>query len=207
MYIPGRKAANKLGVHQNTLRKWANEGKIPHIKTPAKQRLYDVDAFLADKVEKKSVCYCRVSSYKQRDDLERQVEHMRRRYPQHEIVTDIGSGLNSKRKGLRAILELADQGKLGEVVVAHRDRLCRFGFDLVEWWIALHGGKIVVLNDVSLSPEAELSQDLLSIIHVFSCRMHGLRKYAREIKEDPNLSKRPAKRDSEKMDGDSEVCV
>lgn len=207
MYIPGRKAAGRLGIHQNTLRKWADEGKIPHIRTAAKQRLYDIDAFLASKVEKKSVCYCRVSSYKQRDDLERQVEYMRRRYPQHEIVTDIGSGLNGKRKGLRAILELADQGKLGAVVVAHRDRLCRFGFDLVEWWISLHGGKIVVLDDVHLSPEAELTQDLLSIIHVFSCRLHGLRKYAREIKEDKALSKRQAKSVAEKVAGDGEVCV
>lgn len=207
MYVPGRKAANKLGIHQNTLRRWADAGKIPHIRTAAGQRLYDIETFIAGKTQKKDVCYCRVSSYKQRDDLARQVDYMRQRYPSHEIVTDIGSGLNSKRKGFRSILELADQGVLGEIVVAHRDRLCRFAFDLVEWWINAHGGKIVVLGEVQLSPEAELTQDLLAIIHVFSCRLHGLRKYARQIKEDQALSKRQTKRNAEAVDGDGEICV
>lgn len=196
MYEPGSKAAHKLGIHQNTLRKWANEGKISCIRTKGGQRRYDADAMLAGEPKRRNFCYCRVSSYKQRDDLDRQVEFMRKRYPAYEVITDIGSGINFKRKGLGTILELADRGGVGEVVVAHRDRLCRFGFEIVEWFVAKHGGKVVVLGEVHLSPEAELTQDLLSIIHVFSCRMHGLRKYAREIKKDKDLSKRQTKRNS-----------
>jgi len=207
MYKSGSKAAAKLGIHQNTLRRWANEGKVSCIRTKGGQRRYDTDTLIAGEPKRRNFCYCRVSSYKQRDDLERQVEFMRRRYPIHEIVTDIGSGINFKRKGLRAILELADRGEVGEVVVAHRDRLCRFGFELLEWFIAKHNGKVVVLGEVHLSPESELTNDLLSIIHVFSCRMHGLRKYSSEIKKDKDLSGRQAERDSEKVDGDSAVCV
>jgi predicted site-specific integrase-resolvase len=73
-------------------------------------------------------------------------------------------------------------------VVAYKDRLARFGADLIEMLIQHNGGELVVLNEVSLSPEAELTQDLLTILHVFSCRMHGLRKYRNKIKEDTDLS-------------------
>jgi excisionase family DNA binding protein len=102
MYIPSRKAAQQLGCHLNTLRKWANEGKIPYIKTASGQRRYNVDEFIGKQTNATTICYCRVSSPKQRDDLERQVEYMRANYPQAEIIKDastklstgIGSGLN-----------------------------------------------------------------------------------------------------------------
>jgi len=187
-FIPSRKAREILGVHENTLRRWANEGKIRHIKTAAGQRLYDTDSFVGKYSEKRKVCYCRVSSYKQRDDLERQVIFMSGRCPGYEIVTDIGSGLNFRRKGLLALLESVCSGTVGEIAVAHRDRLARFGFDLISWLVGHHGGKIVVLDDVSQSPQSELVADLLAIIAIFSYRMHGLRKYKPEIRKDKDLS-------------------
>lgn len=207
MFVPTRKATKILGIHANTLRKWANEGKIKYIRTIGQQRLYDVDSFVNPVSNKRNFCYCRVSSQKQRDDLERQVEFMRKRYPNHELITDIGSGINFKRKGLKTILELADQGNIGEVVVAHRDRLCRFGFEILSWFIEKRGGKIVVLEEVRLSPQEELTQDLLSIIHVFSCRLHGLRKYSCEIKKDKDLSRCKTKAHPETVDGNGPVCV
>jgi predicted site-specific integrase-resolvase len=97
-YIPLRKAVEFLGLHPNTLRKYADEGKIKSIKNEAGQRLYDVESYQRGATVATIVCYCRVSSTKQRDDLARQVEFMRERYPGAEIVQDIGSGLNFKRK-------------------------------------------------------------------------------------------------------------
>jgi predicted site-specific integrase-resolvase len=183
-YIVCRKAAKILGVHPNTLRKWADAGKIKHIRSASGQRRYDVDDFLGKQKESKTICYCRVSSYKQKDDLQRQIEFMRRKYPNATIVKDIGSGINFKRKGLFSILESAINGNKFEVVVAYRDRLARFGIDLIRWIIEQSGGKLVVLNQINLSPEAELTQDLLTILHVFSCRMHGLRSYKNKIAKD-----------------------
>jgi putative resolvase len=188
MFLTSKQTTKVLGVHANTLRRWASQGKIKFIFTPAHQRLYDVDDFLGHNSAKRRICYCRVSSSKQRDDLERQVNFMQEKFPQHELITDIGSGLNFKRKGFRSILESICSGMVSEVVVAHRDRLCRFGTDLIRHILEYFGGKLVVLNETKCSPQEELVQDLLSIITVFSCRVHGLRKYKRVLKEDQVLS-------------------
>jgi predicted site-specific integrase-resolvase len=108
---------------------------------------------------------------------------MREQYPGVEIVKDIGSGLNYKRRGLKSILELAMRGEQLQVVVAHRDRLARFGFELISFLIQQSGGEIVVLKQANLSPEQELTNDLLSILHVFECRRHGLRNYRIQVKQ------------------------
>ena len=188
MYIPLRKAVQELGLHPNTLRKYADEGIIPSIKNAAGQRLYDVQCYIRGAVPAALVCYCRVSSPKQRDDLERQIACMRERYPTADIVRDIGSGLNFKRKGLRSLLQRLLAGDKLTLVVAHRDRLARFGFELLQFLVESNGGEIVVLDRPVHSPTTELTQDLLTILTVFSCRMHGLRKYRRQIEEDPLLT-------------------
>jgi len=114
---------------------------------------------------------------------------MHQRFPYARIVKDIGSGINFKRKGLKAILESAISGNKLKIISAHRDRLARFGFDLIRWIIEKSGGEVVVLNQNNLSPEAELTQDLLTILHVFSCRMHGLRSYKNKIAKDFSYSR------------------
>ncbi|TAE54326.1 MAG: IS607 family transposase [Nostocales cyanobacterium] len=184
-YIPLRKAVEFLGLHPNTLRRYADEGKIKSIKNSAGQRLYDVESYIrGDSDRTPAVCYCRVSSAKQRDDLDRQIAYMQSLYPDAEIIKDIGSGLNFKRKGLRSLLDRLLQGDKFILVVACRDRLARFGFELVQYMVEQNGGQIVVLDKTVHCPQSELTQDLLSILHVFSCRMHGLRKYSKKIKED-----------------------
>jgi len=188
-YIPLRKAVEFLGLHPNTLRKYADEGKIKSIKNEAGQRLYDVDSYQRESASPAIVCYCRVSSNKQRDDLQRQVEFMQGNYPNAEIVKDIGSGLNFKRKGLQSLLVRLMRGDKLQIVVACRDRLCRFGFEIFEFMVQQNGGSIVVLSNPVHSPESELTTDLLAILHVFSCRMHGLRSYRQKIKEDPTIPK------------------
>ena len=186
--LPSRKATKVLGLHANTLRKYADEGKIEYIRNEAGQRLYNVDSYLGTNKSEEVICYCRVSSYKQRDDLERQVQYMQNKYRKATIVKDIGSGINYKRKGLNGILERLLSGEKFTLVVAYKDRLARFGTELIQYMVERNGGKLVVLNDVTCSPEKELTNDLLNIIHVFSCRMHGLRKYSSKIKKDKDLS-------------------
>ena len=210
MLVPSRVAASELGVHPNTLRNWANAGKIKVVKTKTGQRRYDLSSIVDDpnrSTTGKRICYCRVSSAKQRDDLERQISNMREKFPDYEIVSDIGSGLSFKRKGLLSILEQALRGDVSELVVAYKDRLCRFGYDLVEWLITKNGGRILVLDNPSVSPYTELTKDLLSILHVFSCRLHGLRKYGRQIKEDPDLGDSGAGSDDEEVFGSSPCCT
>jgi predicted site-specific integrase-resolvase len=109
--------------------------------------------------------------------------------PNHEIISEVGSGLNMKRKKLQIIIDEAIQGKINEVVVAHKDRLARFGFELIENIIVNYShGKVTVLNKAILSPEQEITQDLLSIINVFSARVNGLRKYKKQIKDEQNTT-------------------
>ena len=192
VHVPSRKAAERLGLHPQTLRRYAAQGKIPYYRNAGGQRLYDVDAYLRGRAAPAVVCYCRVSSVKQRGDLQRQVEQMRGLYPDAEIVSDIAGGLNWRRKGLRAILERLHRGDKLTLVVAHRDRLARFGFELIQWLVEQNGGSIVVLNQPDASPESELTEDLLAVLHTFSCRMHGLRRYRTAIAQDPGLSEHSA---------------
>lgn len=188
-YVPLRKAVTKLGLHPNTLRRYADQGKIEIIKNEAGQRLYNIESYVRGAARASLVCYCRVSSSKQKDDLQRQIAYMRSLYPEAEIVQDIGSGLNFKRKGLRSLLDRLLQGDKLKIIVACRDRLCRFGFELIQYMVEQNGGEILVLDQTVHCPESELTTDLLSIIHIFSCRMHGLRKYSQKIKEDQDLLK------------------
>ncbi len=188
-YIPLRKAVEFLGLHPHTLRKYADEGKIKSIKNEAGQRLYDVESYQRGAARTTTICYCRVSSAKQRDDLDRQVAYMQSLYPEAEIIQDIGSGLNFKRKGLQSLLVRFMRGDQLTIIVACRDRLCRFGFEIFEFMAQQNGGKIVVLSNPVHCPETELTADLLSILHIFSCRMHSLRSYSKKILEDPNIPK------------------
>ena len=205
--LTSKKACEKLGVHPNTLRKWATNGQIKYIRTPADQRLYDIDNFLANANGRSKIVYCRVSSRNQRNDLQSQTKFMREQFPTHECIEDFGSGLNFKRKGFRTLLERIMQGNVQEVVIAYKDRLCRFGFELLEQIASKHNTKLVVLNKVELSPEDELVQDLLAIIHVFSCRLYRLRKYGKQIKEDSNLSQARKQNPRKKISGIDAVLV
>ena len=191
-YVNTRKAVALLGVHPSTLRRWATDGRIEHIRSLGGRRLYNVDAFLREEVGVGVVCYARVSSYAQKDDLRGQVALLQSRYPEAEIVKDIGGGLNWKRKGLVALLERLHSGEKLRIVVAHKDRLARFGFELIEWLAKQNGGEVVVLDESSCSPEQELTQDILSILDSFSCRLYGLRKYRDKIEKDKSLSDKRA---------------
>ena len=200
-FIPSKKAKELLGVSEFSLRKWCDEGSIMSIRTPGGQRLYNVNDFVLRTINepsntikeeiksKQKICYCRVSSSGQKEDLQRQINYMQKNFPDHKIITDIGSGINFKRKGLRTILELACQGDVSEVVVAYRDRLCRFAFELIQWVLQLHGVKLLVLHEsLESSGNSELAEDLLSIINIFNCRVNGKRKYKITQREEEQTS-------------------
>lgn len=190
--VKTKKACQILGVHPNTLRTWAKEGKINYVRQPSGNRMYDVDEFLkrGTPQQKDKYIYARVSSKNQKDDLSNQIKFLRERYPAHKLIEDYGSGLNFKRKGFNALLEQILSGNVEEIVISHRDRLCRFGFEFIRNIASKYDCKFVVLDNTQLSPEEELVRDLISIIHVFSCRIYGLRKYNRKIKEDKDIPKK-----------------
>jgi len=209
-------------ISSETLRRWNNQGKILSIRTPGGNRLYvvDVEKIFGNQErinEKKKICYARVSSEKQKEDLDRQCEYLRQKCPDHELIKDIGSGLNWKRKGFTSILERSYQRDIEEVVVTHKDRLCRFAFELVEWIFSKHDTKIVVLgSDINVddTESGELAEDLLSIVTIFTARHNGLRlaenrKRRREIenKKDTDLSNARRKRKAKKVDGNREVDI
>jgi predicted site-specific integrase-resolvase len=180
-YYPSREASKMLGVCPDSLRKWADNGEINCIRTKSGQRRYDVDSYIGKSTTSTTICYCRVSSHKQRDDLERQVEFLRNQYPNAEFVRDIGSGLNFNRKGLKTILERAMSGINITLVVVHRDRLARFGVDLIRQVVEQSGGKLVILDETILSPEQELADELLNIIDELAEKMPELRSCKKQI--------------------------
>jgi putative resolvase len=199
-----RKAATALGVSANTIRGWAKRSLIACEFTPGGHRRFNINsvhkaktpanhasnlAKIVLQLETGSTCeqkakqgaiYCRVSSGKQKNDLERQIQAMQARFPHHKVYKDIASGLNYKRKGLARLLEHVQEGLVEEIVVAHRDRLARFGVELVEWIITRAGASLVFLDQEDKSKRGsseELANDLLAVVHVFSCRLNGKRRY------------------------------
>ena len=139
-------------------------------------------------IRKKKICYCRVSSAKQKADLERQINYMKKKYPTYEIKSDIESGLNFKRKELLRIIDLAIKGEVDEIVITYKDRLARFGYELIEWLVTKYSnGKIIIINKTEeTTPTEELTHDIVSIMNVYSAKINGLRKYKNKIKDEIN---------------------
>lgn len=212
-FVGGKEASKIIGVHQRTLYLWEKKKLIETIRTPGGKRLYNIEKYIKeqecenenklnnyicedldslDKISGKlNICYVRVSSNGQKDDLERQKEQMIKNFPNYKIIEDIGSGLNLNKRGIKKIITLAIDGKINEVVVAYRDRLTRFGFELIEELIKKYSnGKIKVLNEKEqIEPEEELIKDMMSIMNVYVAKMNGLRKYNKIKKTEDNIIK------------------
>lgn len=189
-----------VGKTPQTLRNWDKRGLlIPHHTGANGYRYYSHDQLkqvLNIKEDKKSkviIGYCRVSSYKQKDDLQRQVENMKlyldKQNKNYEIIEDIGSGINYTKKGLRTLLRKIVNNEVEKVVVLYKDRLLRFGFELVEYIANLYGCEIEVIDSTEKTEQQELVEDLVQIITVFSCKLQGkrankARKMIEELTED-----------------------
>jgi predicted site-specific integrase-resolvase len=185
MYVKPKEASKHFNVSENALRQWANEGKIKYNTTKGGHRRYFISeqnkSNETTEFERIKIIYTRVSSGKQKADLERQSEYLRNKYPTHKLITDIGSGINFERTGFKRILEGVFKGTIQEVVVAHRDRFTRFGFSLFEWIFSQHNSTLLYDQEQQRTNEEELSDDLMAIITVFSARYHGKRKYKNTI--------------------------
>lgn len=188
MYVTPKQASNHYNVSEQALRSWANSGKIKYITTKGGHRRYSLSQQLEHENRQK-IIYARVSSRKQQGDLDRQIQFMQSKYPTHRIISDIGSGINFKRKGFKTILDGIFKGTIEEVVVAKRDRFTRFGYDLFEWIFKEHQSRLIS-DSIEGEEDAsnELSEDLMAIITVFSSRYYGKRKY-KILQESKDISK------------------
>ena len=192
-WVSHKEACIFYGISKNTLRNWADSGKVIVKRKPSNHRLYFISSNVSttNTTPKQNILYCRVSSNKQKDDLYRQCNFLLDRYPNYKIIKDIGSGLNYKRPGLLKILELSNKGQIDTVIISSKDRLCRFGFELIEWQLLQNDTKIVVLDKIDQTPEQEFTEDILAILQVFACRWNCKRKYQHTDKneEDKNQNK------------------
>jgi len=185
IYIRPKEASNLLHVTTKTLNNWEKDNKIKCVRTHGNHRRFlksDIDLLMSEASvpldNKLKICYCRVSTSSQKDDLDRQIEYFKLHYPNHKIVKDIASGLNYKRKGFNFILDEAIKGNIFEVVITHKDRLCRFGFECIERIISKSSdGIITIINSKKTTQEQELVDDVLSIITVFSSKIYGRRSH------------------------------
>ena len=186
-YYSAKTVSQMLGVSAQTLRNWDKEGKLkPSYVKSNGYRYYSEDLILSYTQERKTkknlnvIGYARVSSKKQSDDLERQVnninQYLSSSYDTFDIITDIGSGINYKKPGLMKLIEKINKKEVDLIVVLYKDRLVRFGFELIEYFAALNNVKISVLDKVDKNQDEELVEDLVQIVTVFSCKIQGKRK-------------------------------
>lgn len=188
-YVKRKEVLKTLNITYPTLYKMAEKKQIDTIMV-GQQMMYNLNKYLRErdinKGSKEKFCYCRVSSAKQKEDLNRQIEYMKEKYPTHTIIKDIGSGLNYKRQGLIQIMDKAINGEIDELVIAYKDRLTRFGYEMIEHLIEKYsGGKIIIINrEEEKTATEEITEDILSIMNIYVAKVNGLRKYKKQIKED-----------------------
>ncbi len=183
-----------IGRTTNTLQKWDREGKLKAHRSPiTNRRYYTHDQYLAYRglvaqEQGLTIVYTRVSGVAQKPELANQIKALesycrKEAIKVDEWMQDIGSGLNYKRKQFNRLMELIELGQVKRVIIAHRDRLVRFGYEYFEAFCQRHHTEIVVINGEAMSPEQELVGDLIAIVTVFSARLHGLRSYRKVLKE------------------------
>ena len=184
-----KEASEFLGVSMDTLRRWERAGKIQSIRTKGGHRRYEKKELIKLKMYASSCCedkitiaYCRVSSSDQKEDLQRQIENVSNyciaKGYQFRVISDLGSGLNYQKKGLKELIELICSNSIERIVVNYKDRLIRFGFELIEQLCSIYHVKIEVINlTEDKTYEEELVEDVLSVITVFSAKLYGSRSH------------------------------
>lgn len=188
MKVSIKEAAKELGVSDKTLRRWEEHGKIKAERTAGGHRRYDLTQMrgVATRpsltVPRKTVAYARVSSHDQKTDLVRQVGLLETFCSangwQFEVIQDLGSGLNYQKRGLKRLIAEVCTGKIGRLALTHKDRLLRFGAELIFSLCEQFGTEVVIINATTDSTfEEELAQDVLEIITVFSARLYGSRSH------------------------------
>lgn len=192
--------AELLGVSVKTLQRWDRDGILKANRTPTNRRYYTYDQYLqfrgiqTENDIRDVVIYARVSTRNQKDDLKNQVEFLKQFCNSKgmivsQCIEEFGSGLNYNRKKWNKLLEEVMENKIKIIVISNKDRFIRFGYDWFEKFCERFHTKIIIVNNEALSPNEEFVQDIISILHVFSCRLYGLRKYKNQIKKDEDIAK------------------
>ena len=182
------KVAEMLGVNRVTVIRWIKQGKIKAVRVGKEFRIPEdeVKRLLKGKITNTAVIYARVSSSDQKSDLERQVEYLKkyclaRGYNAVDILTDVASGLNEKRRGLKKLFDYVVNGKVDVVVISYKDRLTRFGFKYLEEFFNSHGVRIeVVFGEEPKDLQQELIEDLVAIVTSFAGRLYGMRSHKKK---------------------------
>lgn len=190
-------ASKIIGVHPRTLYNWENKGLIQTKRTEGGMRLFNIEKYINEKKcdndiecieklneinnskNKLNILYARVSTPNQKDDLERQKNILKSKYPNYYLIQDIGSGINLNKPGIKKIIHLAIEGRINKVIVAYKDRLARFGYELIEDLIKEYSnGEIIILNkEEDTNPEEEIMKDIMMVMNVYISKLNGLRKY------------------------------
>lgn len=192
--------AELLGVSVKTLQRWDRDGIWKANRTPIDRRYYTYDQYLQFKgIQigndlRDVVIYARVSTRNQKDDFKNQINFLRifcnaKGIIVNQCIEDFGSGLDYNRKKWNKLLEDVMEQKIKTIVISSKDRFIRFGYDWFEKFCMKFNTSIIVVNNEALSPNEELVEDIISILRVFSCRLYGLRKYRKQIKEDEEIAK------------------
>lgn len=192
--------AELLNISVKTLQRWDRDKILIAKRTPTDRRYYTYDQYLEfkgvsnDSNTKKKIIYTRVSTNNQKDDLKNQVKFLldfanAKGIIIDETIEDIGSGLNYNRKKWNKLIEHCMENKIDSIMITHKDRFIRFGYEWFERFLGKYNVKIIVVNNETLSPNEELVQDIISILHVFSCKIYGMRKYKKKIEEDEEIAK------------------
>lgn len=191
--------AELLGVSVKTLQRWDRDGILKANRTPTDRRYYTYNQYLQFKgIQTENdvrdiVIYARVSTKNQKDDLKNQVEFLKqfcnaKGFIVDQCIEEFGSGLNYNRKKWNKLLEEVMESKIKAIVISNKDRFIRFGYEWFEKFCEKFNTEIIVVNNETLSPNEELVQDIIAILHVFSCRLYGLRKYKNRIKGDEEIA-------------------
>jgi len=200
MLISIGEAALMLGVSVSTLRRWENEGRLfPVCRTKGNHRRYETlelqKLIYGDEEQKKlTIIYGRVSGHDQKDDLKRQIDRLenycQKQEWKFEIISDLGSGLNYKKKGLKKLIHLIVNNKINRLVLTHKDRLLRFGSELIFALCKQFSVEIVILDDKVIETfEEELANDVITIITVFSAKLYGKRSHKnRKLNKETKLA-------------------
>ena len=189
-----------LNVSVKTLQRWDNCGILKAHRSPTNRRYYTYDQYLQFKGIKKEddtrkiVTYARVSTKNQKDNLKNQTIFLQQFCNAKgmiidECIEDFGSGLNYNRKKWNKLLIDVMEQKIKTIVISHKDRFVRFGYDWFFRFCKKFNTEIIAVNNENLSPQEELVQDIISILHIFSHKLYGLRKYKKQIKEDDKIAK------------------
>lgn len=205
-YYKPNEFAELLNVSVITLQRWDNSGKLKAFRSPTNRRYYTYEQYLEYKGvnkkdnDRKTVIYTRVSTSNQKDDLKNQVDFLRQYANSKglivdEIIEDYGSGLNYNRKKWNRLIDSCMTNEIDTIIITHKDRFIRFGYDWFERFLSKFNVKIIIVNNESLSPQEELVQDIISILHIFSCRIYGLRKYKAKIRKDEDVEQSLQNRD------------